>query len=238
MGCSGRSQAVRVPIRTVGRHRTGDRELADDDHHPGEEDEDVASPGEVRHAIETLGVGDIKKLERVAHFWWAHYRLQGRSGSHEDLLQEAVEHCLRDVGRRRRWPKKRIGIVRFLNGVIRSIASHQAESAVKEQKRAEAAHAFDVPPAPVGNPTPAPPLRVPDAESRLAAREELDAIQGLFEDEPRTLEVLHCKAQGMTEGEIRENLRMDQREFDRHKKRILRAFVSYEKGHGDDHGNQ
>lgn len=54
--------------------------MADGDHHPGEDDEDVASPGEVRHAIETLGVGDIKKLERVAHFWWAHCTLRSTCG--------------------------------------------------------------------------------------------------------------------------------------------------------------
>lgn len=212
--------------------------MTDGDHRNEAEEEDVASPVELRRGIEALGVGDIKKLKLIARFWWSHYELQGRSGGPEDLLQDAIERCLKEGDDRRRWPKKRTTLVKFLDGVIRSIASHEVESAVRERKREDAVYALGATPRPSGSATPVRPQPSPNAESRVAAREELEDIEALFDGHPRTLEALRCKAQGMTEGEIRKALQIDQREMERIKKQILRAFVTYKKSNGDDHGNQ
>ncbi|MEX2205432.1 MAG: hypothetical protein WEF50_04305 [Myxococcota bacterium] len=177
-----------------------------------DEDEDYASPAELRQGIEMLGVGDTKKLMFIAGVWWRHFELRGRSGAPDDLLQEAIELSLSD---RRRWPKKRITLVKFLDGVMKSIASHEVEAAVSEEARIVRA------------------LPAADAEGQVAAREQLEEIEALLQGDTRSQEALRCRAQGMDAGEIREALQMDTREWERVKKQILRAVVKFKKRNGE-----
>ncbi len=188
----------------------------------------VASPEEVRQAIESLTVADYLRLNAYARNRIA--RLGSLVGSHgaDDLLQEAMLSLLEEG--RRYWRPERVSLTDFLMGTMRSIGSnwarkgargdaplHGADLMPPSEEGGDPPDFFDTLAGPGRNPE----LQLVDNEYQTEA-ELIQEIENLVKDDLIASFVLDemktgrkgpdiMKALGITEKELRAAQRMIQR---------------------------
>ena len=164
-------------------------------------------------AIDSLSNADHKKLVLIARYFWNLRKLGTDWGEPEDLLFEAV---LRTLEGERRWRHSTVSMVRHLDRVMESISGHWVKrrevygQALMTYTLSEIMSAI-----------------TPSVEDRLNAREQLDAIETLFEDDMDALELLRCKAEERTASEIRSKLGMSSREYETISRRIRRKLIRF-----------
>ncbi len=188
----------------------------------------IASPEEVRQAIESLTEVDYLRLNAYARNRIA--RLGSLAGSHgaDDLLQEAMLSLLEEG--RRYWRPERVSLTDFLMGTMRSIGSnwarkgargdaplHGADLMPQSEEQDDSGDFFDTIPG-----------QGPDPEMQLVNNEcqtlenLIQEIEGLVEDDLTASVVLDemkagkkgpdiMKALGITEKELRAAQRIIQR---------------------------
>ena len=64
-------------------------------------------------------------------------------------------------------------------------------------------------------------------EARLRAKEELESIWSLFDDDPEGLAVVRCRAEGMKASAIRTELGIGDTAWETVRKRIRRKFIQH-----------
>lgn len=174
----------------------------------------LLTPTEVKKAIETLPEVDWLRLHRIA-------RAFCRSGAFDpqDLLQETFQRALDGT---RQCPRH-VGIVRFLAGAMRSIASDWSKA---RRRRHE-----------IGLAAPSGALREvvvlardvdPDAYESLASRQETERLQkailGLFADDPVARSMVEGIMDGIAGAELQSLTGLDETEF-ASKRRLIRRRI-------------
>lgn len=195
--------------------------------------EDYLSTEEAIGALERLSQADMIKLRVLADL-----RASGLPGNDgDDLLQTALE---RMVEGNRRWPRG-LGGVRFLDQVMRSIASEhrQADRREKQHMNVIPASGLDL----ADSDDPDCPEDVFErtrgddvgADQMLIAKQTLREIESLFPEE-HLLGVVLWRAEGYSPEEIQRELGMSQTDYETASKTIRRRVIRWntkgEGGHG------
>jgi hypothetical protein len=185
-----------------------------------EADLGVASLDDVANAVELLTETELVRLTG-----YAKYRMRGlgrRSGGrdHEDLMKEAITLTLSG---QRRWKPVNVTFDRHLIGVMRSISSHWAEQLGADELWFES----ELTP---GDSTATSPLQrvpsvMPEVDTVLSARQELDLIYRRFKADAAVLHVLEGLKEGMTAKEVQEAYAMPKNDYESAMKRLRRAAV-------------
>lgn len=179
---------------------------------PGEPAVSYLSPAEIEAAINQLSQANFSRLRELA-------RLRSRASpmDADDLLQEAF---VRALDGSRRCPRH-VDIVRFLDGVMHSIAS----DAVKAQNRRPpelrlvpaSAGDDDLPLLDPPDPRPNAEEELVAAEQELAAAEEADrikrAILALFDDDLEAQTIAEGTMDGIEGEELRSCTGLDEKAF-------------------------
>jgi DNA-directed RNA polymerase specialized sigma24 family protein len=164
-------------------------------------------------ALNLVTKEDLLRLKVIARL---HARGLPPHVSWSDLLQEAFSRVLE--GSRRR--PDHVPLVPFLAGVMRSVKSEHWRRARREttqlaKLRAEAA-------CPVGEEASDP---TPDPERSLIATQQLAAIDQLFADDSRALQVILGLADGLSPEETCASYDMSKTAYDSTRKRISRVLL-------------
>ena len=181
-----------------------------------------ADRSDIDQAISSLSVVEERRLEQ-----YARYKIRGlgrKAGSHtfEDLLNEAITAILigaekPDAGRH--WRKTEVDFVKFVAGVMRSIASHWGES-FEEQEYRNSDLTVESEDGQVVSPIDMASSSQPSQERTAIAKEELTAVLKLFEDDDDAILIVEALREGMTGPEIVEQLGMPKKQFEAGMKRI------------------
>lgn len=160
----------------------------------------TATAEAVAAALQALSEADRVRLHRYAAW---RIKGMGRAAGGRvagDLISEA---CLRVCDGRRCWDPDKVSLVGFMCGVMRSISSHWRE----EFSEDEAHLACEVRADGVTlDPIEAAQSERPGIERAVAARQQLDAINEFFSDDPEVQLVIEGLAEGMTGPEMQEAL--------------------------------
>jgi hypothetical protein len=180
---------------------------------------EYASTDQARLHIRSLTDDDVLKLLMAARLYVKQRRLYGQVPP-EELLSEAVT---RTLDGRRQWRKSIATLVYHLDRTMESISGHIVADAISEDAFVAELATDEI------DPRTAQPRRVqaPDAESRLIAREEIEAVQALFADAPDALAFLQLKALGHSQSEIMKISGMDQRRYETARKKVERDVARY-----------
>lgn len=125
-----------------------------------------------------------------------------------DLLNEAIARAL-DGSRRRPYG---VGIVVFLAGIMRSIASEHWRRLRREAGIFEMSGGDEADPA-------------PDPERNLAALQALAALDQLFAGDLAASQILASLAAGLSAKEIRETYGLSETDYDSTRKRMRRLLI-------------
>ena len=163
------------------------------------------STAEMARALAALPVTGMLRLKAIA-------RLRARDLPGDigwsDLLNEAVARAL--DGSRQRPPG--VGIVVFLAGIMRSLASEHWRRLRREAGIFEMSGADDADPA-------------PDPERNLAALQALAALDQLFAGDLAASQILAGLAAGLSAKEIRETYGLSETDYDSTRKRMRRLLL-------------
>jgi DNA-directed RNA polymerase specialized sigma24 family protein len=170
----------------------------------GDQDSECASDAKVRSAIAALGAQKLRLLRWGQILFWTY----GKFAEHrqpEDLYMEAIT---RTLGRDRKWDPKNCSFAEHLMGAMKSIASHWPEKYSKDMRNVPL-RGSDLPVPNVGDDDFVDPLEnvtgdTPTPEEELVAKQALDRIEKLIEDDEEAFGVLVLLAQRKTEPEIAE----------------------------------
>jgi DNA-directed RNA polymerase specialized sigma24 family protein len=163
---------------------------------------------ETARALAGLSPTDMLRLKAIA-------RLRARDlpsdTNWSDLLNEAVARALDGT---RQCPEG-IGIVVFLAGIMRSIASEhwrrlRREAGIFDLSGDEGADAADP---------------APDPERNLATLQALAALDQLFAGDPAASQILAGLAGGLSSKEIRETYGLSETDYDSTRKRMRRLLL-------------
>lgn len=166
-----------------------------------------ASEAEVRSAMTALGSDDYARLTQWGCYLLFIYGRFANGREPEDLYQEAIA---RTLAKKRKWKPKNCTFVEHLMGAMKSIASHLPEKYGKDVRNvpmrgsdladSQDEEGSDIDPIQnVGSET-------PSIEDALVAKEALDRIEKLMEDDEEAFNVLVLLAEGKTEPEIANEL--------------------------------
>jgi len=192
--------------------------------HPSE----YATREEAEVAILCLSSLEKKKLMVAALVWWKRFRLQNTEFTPEDLLQEAIRRTL-ETERPKRWRKAVTSIVKHLDRAMENIAGHHQGRLVVEEKALQVVHSLDdYRPSPTAS-TPRP-IATSNAESQLAAREDLKQLEAFFGEDVQGYQAVCCRALGMDTSEIMRELGIDANEWETIRKRVQRKLAKYLSG--------
>lgn len=182
--------------------------------------DEYASTEESRAAIATLSDDDYIKLMVIAAFFCRERCLRRDQLEPEELLGEAISRTLEGE---RKWRKNRVGIVRHLDRCMESISGHVVAKEMAKTQMGEAifTEEFDQ-----KTQSPRTTQRA-DAETRIAAVDELERIRMLFVDSPTAFQVLQLKAEGHTESEITLKLGIGKKGYEAARKKIERTIAAY-----------
>jgi DNA-directed RNA polymerase specialized sigma24 family protein len=186
----------------------------------------VATREEMLSAWKTLTVADKKALaiwaERLARAY--HFADPGMTG--EDLLQDAAVLIVKGT---RTWEMKKVSFRKFVFGVLRSLAGDLKRTKAGRVRAASMNDADDL----LEN--------VRDDRDPLAILEEqrheeavqahLSALQVEFEDDETVFFVLESIREGRQPQEIREQLNLDEKQFDAARKKIVRRSQKLWRAH-------
>jgi DNA-directed RNA polymerase specialized sigma24 family protein len=92
--------------------------------------DEMLSPDEVRTAIQNLTLEERTTINKIARLYSRKWR---RISDHQDLLHEAF---VRTLDERRKWPRG-MTPVKFIGGVIQSIASERQYAFLNQEKGQE-----------------------------------------------------------------------------------------------------
>lgn len=190
---------------------------------------EAATPTQIETAYKSLTHRELKVIDRIAQtLAWPDLRA-GSGWTAEDLEQEAL---LRSLDGRRRWFPKEVDFVRFLAGVMRSIASEwrrrgqrwsqsleglEDEGASKEtrvQLSAVSASATE------------------EAVRQKEVRDELVRLRARFAGDDEVEFILMGIEDGLGRAEIIEAAGMTLKAYDAARNRLIRA-VRAERGRGE-----
>ena len=174
----------------------------------------VLRPAEVALALNLISRMDFLRLKAIARL---HARGLPPDVGWDDLLQEAFTRAI--VGSRRK--PQGVPMVAFLAGIMRSLRSEhwrrtRAGPGFRETLRID--HRRDL--------SRAAELHDPgsDLEQALLAREQIEAIEGLFADDPVALGILAGLAEGRSAAQIRTALGISKTDYDSARKRMRRTL--------------
>jgi hypothetical protein len=138
----------------------------------------------------------------------------------EELLSEAVA---RTLDGRRKWRRSVATLIYHLDRTMESVSGHMVADAISEKAFVTQLAADEL------DPKTAQPRRVqpPEAESRLSARHEIEALQALFAGSPDALALLELKAIGHSQSEIMKITGMNQRRYETARKKVERDVARY-----------
>ena len=172
-----------------------------------EQDAEDAVAGMAR-VVAGLSQTDMLRLKAIARL-----RARGLPSdvSWSDLLNEAIARALDGT---RQCPEG-IGVVAFLAGIMRSIASEhwrrlRREAGIFDLSGDDGADAADP---------------APDLERNLATLQALAALDQLFVDDPAASQILAGLASGLSPKEIRETCGLSETDYDSTRKRMRRLLL-------------
>ena len=173
-----------------------------------DQDSNCASEAEVRSAIAGLGAQKLRLLQWGRILSWT-YGMFAEGRQPEDLYMEAITRTLE---RDRKWKPKNCSFAEHLMGAMKSIASHWPEKYGKEVRnvplRASDLAASHVEDDSFVNPIENVAGNTPTPEEDLVAKQALDRIEKLIENDEDAFSVLDLLAQRKTETEIAEELKL------------------------------
>jgi hypothetical protein len=159
----------------------------------------------IESAIEGLGDPDWYRLRQVARILaWKVASMDG-----EELLFEALERTLDE---RRRWNPSAVDFVGHLIGVMRSIASHEAER--RGMNTVGLTSSMDL-------------VAPEDLESTVSAEQQIRRLRAHFgeQDDSAALQVLDAMELGCDGGTIRAQLDLTQTQLETIVRRIRRSAL-------------
>jgi DNA-directed RNA polymerase specialized sigma24 family protein len=175
----------------------------------------IVRPAETALALGLVGPADLLRLKTIARL---HARGLPPDVSWEDLLQEALTRVL--VGTRRQ--PEGVSMVAFLAGIMRSLKSEHWRRA-RGRPGSRDALALDRPcddPREIELLDPS-----PDPERSLVARQELAAIQRLFEQDTVALQIIAGLGNGLSPEQIRAAYGITDTDYDSARKRMRRRLL-------------
>jgi DNA-directed RNA polymerase specialized sigma24 family protein len=178
----------------------------------------AASAQDVHRAIESLTPAELLRIREFAVWRIRGLGRKSDGRSHEDLMQEAVA---RTVSGDRRWQPASVSLVGHLLGAMRSISSHWAtqftgdEPVSFSELDGATPNGQEHPLDRVAAPAPMP-------EALLAVRQELEAIERLFVDDPAAARVLDCVRRGLSGPETQAATGSSRSEYETVMRRIRR----------------
>ncbi len=175
-----------------------------------DEQDGVASPDEVRAALEGMTAIQLARLKvAAAHF--ARCMPEAPSDGGDELLQQAWMALLEGE---RRWKPAAVDIVGVVVGIMRSKASHARDAHARATAKGLApAHDHEVAGLSSGE---------PDVRRRLIAVEDLAAWERAFSDKVEVLMVIQGYRDRMTTQEICSETGMTLHEYKAARKQLLR----------------
>ncbi len=183
-------------------------------------EEQAATPEEIHGAIEALRPADLLRLKKFAYFRILGLGRASKGRNHEDLLGEAL---IATLAGSRRWNKS-VSFVQHLLGAMRSISSHWVEEFDPGEAFLEAELTSTTPNGEKYSPVLNAPSTSPDGERVLAAKQEVEAIERLFAEDPQVLEIIGGLRAEMTGPEIQEALNMSKTEYETAIRRMRRGI--------------
>lgn len=175
-----------------------------------------ATPAEVEAAIQSLTDADGTRLARVSDLFARKLRALGLGIEGEDLLQEAMK---RTWAGKRHWKKKKVTFVKHLIETMRSIASHEPDEL--KGGTVVPATADD----PIGGLDGTPlSSSTPDPRRATSAREQVEEICKVFDDDDEVGLVLEGLADEKTGPEIQNDLGIDETAYETIMTRLRRGL--------------
>ena len=179
-----------------------------------------ATQEEIEKAIQELTPAQLIRLEKIAWFMHRTLGLRGTGRNEGDLLSDAIIAVLEG---RRKWVKDNCDFMTFINGAMRSLASH-----IRDRK---ATDAFDkIAPNPENKQDNAEdfiehiPTKAPVAPERQLHECDLDRqVRERFKDDAVVVLVYEAFLDRMTPADIRSCLGITENEYHAAAKRLRRA---------------
>ena len=169
----------------------------------------------VQQAMDRLTEAEHQKLMVIAASYCKRRGIGNRRAEPEELLSEAVLVTLKGS---KRWPYRRISLIKHLDQAMRNISGHWVRDAIAENLQDQLAD--DPPPEPATQ---------PDGQIRaVIAREELTAVRDIFRGDPGGMRLLELRSLGSTRSEIIEELGISDSEYEAVYKRVYRRLHDYE----------
>jgi RNA polymerase sigma-70 factor (ECF subfamily) len=169
---------------------------------------------DVARAIHALSDTDLIRLKAVARLW---SRGLPNGLGWADVLNEAI---VRVLDGSRPWPRK-VPLLAFLSGVMRSICDDQWRKARRELLVRNGDGSAPGAPSEEAAAT-------PDPERTLGAAQALAEVDRLFAADPSALKIIAGLAEGLTPGEICRTYGMTELEYDTTRKRMRRKLLRHD----------
>jgi hypothetical protein len=185
--------------------------------------ENAATLEEIHQAIEALRPVDLLRLEKFARWRISGLGRASQGRNHEDFLNEALNAT---PAGSRRWNTS-LPFVWHLLGVIRSLSSHWEERFDADEALLEAEVISTTSKGEEYNPYQNAPSTGPDGERIMAAKQEVEAIERLFANDPLALEIRGGWRAQMTGLEIQEVLNITRTEYETAVRRMRRKIHSF-----------
>jgi hypothetical protein len=181
-------------------------------------EEKAASSEEIITSVKTLTTAQLLRLQKFAQ-----YRIRGLGRAamyrnHKDLFNDAVT---RTLAGNRSWNKD-VSFEVHLLGVMRSISTHWKEQFEPVEARLESELLQISATGQLSNPIDRVASAARDPERTLAAKEELERIVALFANDLHVSLIIEGLREGKTGKEIREMLRISEKDYEAALKRLRR----------------
>jgi DNA-directed RNA polymerase specialized sigma24 family protein len=177
-------------------------------------DQRILTPAQVALALNIISRMDFLRLKAIARL---HARGLPPDVSWDDLLQEAFTRAM--TGSRRK--PQGVPMVAFLAGIMRSLRAEHwrrarggpADGTLRIDHQRDLSRAAE--------------LRDPgsDLEQALLAREQIEAVERLFDGDSVALGIIAGLAEGRSAAQIRSVLKISKTVYDSARKRIRRALL-------------
>lgn len=172
---------------------------------------DLASAEEAGHALRSLSQADMARLRQIAKI-----RTSGMAWlDWQDLLHDSIDRVLDGS---RRWPRS-VPFVPFMREVMRSIASENWRRHVHGLVRSESEFAVAEDAGIAAYPSEA-----PDPEREAAAKQCLDLIFALFEQDGEARAILLGMSQGASPEEIQRAAGITEKSYATAQRRVRRTL--------------
>jgi DNA-directed RNA polymerase specialized sigma24 family protein len=193
--------------------------------------EAVASLEELQTALESMSAADLKRLERYAGSRLTRIGPVAAGGLDPmDLVVEALEKARSGV---RHWKKSKVDLVGLLAGIIKSQSSHRAKQAKRRpppQTEADLMAEGEIQEIAVLEQVPAsqanPEEELLDREEGERRRAQIARLDAEFSGDETIQLIMEGWKAGMKGPEIREWLRLSQKEYETETRRLRRRATA------------